>query len=96
MGSKGASGNSESDVDAIAQAKEKLNSSGNSVGKGPKKYSASDADDVIARANKKLSTFDFDKWNDNFSIIKLLILSYNSLLIFKKKTLANLSETSLY
>jgi hypothetical protein len=60
LGSKGVSGNSESDVDAIAQANEKLNSSGNSVGKGPKKYSASDADDVIARANKKLSTFDFD------------------------------------
>jgi len=56
LGSKGAS-----DVDAIAQTKEKLDSSGNSVGKGQKKYSASDADDVIARANKKLSTFDFDK-----------------------------------
>ena len=45
---------------ASAQANEKLDSSGNSVGKGPKKYSASDADDVIARANKKLTTFDFD------------------------------------
>ena len=84
MGSKGAS----------AQANEKLDSSGNSVGKGPKKYSASDADDVIARANKKLTTFDFDNWNDNFSIVKLLILPYNSLLILKK-TLYNLSKTSL-
>ena len=91
MGSKGAS-----DVDAIAQTKEKLDSSGNLVGKGQKKYSASDADDVIARANKKLSTFDFDKWNDNFSIIKLLILSYNSLLIFKKKKLSPISQKPLY
>merc|ERR1712008_382577 len=56
-------GSKESDIPAEPVTKTVVNSkgaSGNSVGKGPKKYSASDVDDVIARANAKLSTFDFD------------------------------------